>query len=186
MMGVHFAKVVSCVSEETQGIEDPAEHVRVLSRRKAEEAARGLSSGLVIGADTVVEIDGDILQKPKDEEDAVRMLLRLEGRTHRVFTGITLVDSETGAGLTDVVCTRVTMRSAPEVEIREYVSTGEPMDKAGAYAAQGLAACFIERVEGCFFNVVGLPLARLWQMLEQMSCNLWEMRRDGAAARGAS
>jgi len=157
--------------------------VDILSRRKAERVARDLPDGLVIGADTVVALDGEILEKPKDAADAVRMLSRLSGRTHEVFTGVALVDAGTGAVRSDVVRTGVFIRRMSEADIRRYVATGEPMDKAGAYAAQGLAAPFVGRIDGCFFNVVGLPLSRLWEMLAEMGYDAWEMRRDDAAAR---
>jgi len=182
MVGIPFEQVVGDAPEEVEGAEGPEEHVRILSRRKAEQVARGLSSGLVIGADTVVAIDGDILGKPKDVEDAARMLSRLSGRMHEVFTGVSLVSADTGAALSDAVRTGVVMRRMSEGDIRRYVATGEPMDKAGAYAAQGMAAPFVERVNGCFYNVVGLPLARLWEMLQEMGCDPWEMRQDGAVA----
>jgi len=183
MIGLPFERIVGDVSEETDGAPGPAEHVRILARRKAERVARGLPDGLVIGADTVVAVDGEILEKPKDAADAVRMLSRLSGRAHEVFTGVALVDAGTGAMLSDVVRTGVFIRALSEADIRRYVATGEPMDKAGAYAAQGLAAPFVGRVDGCFFNVVGLPLSRLWEMLAEMGCDVWEMRRDDAAAR---
>ncbi len=181
-----FEQIVGGVSEETEGTQGPAEHVRLLSRRKAEQVARDLSSGLVIGADTVVAIEGEILEKPSDAEDAVRMLSRLSGRTHEVFTGITLVEADTGVTLSDVVRTDVVMRRLSRDDIQRYVATGEPMDKAGAYAAQGMAAPFVERVNGCFYNVVGLPLARLWEMLKEMGCDPWEMRQDGVVAHRAT
>ena len=185
MMEVPFEQVVSDVSEEVDGLLPPAEHVRVLSRRKAEHVASRVTSGLVIGADTVVATDGEILEKPRDAEDAVRMLSRLSGRTHEVFTGVALVEAGGGAVRSEVVRTDVVMRRMSEADVRRYVATGEPMDKAGAYAAQGLAAPFVERVDGCFYNVVGLPLSRLWDMFEAMGYDPWEMRQDDAAARGA-
>jgi septum formation protein len=183
MVGIPFERIVGDTPEETDGTPGPAEHVGILSRRKAERVARDLPDGLVIGADTVVAIDGEILEKPKDAADAVRMLSRLAGRTHEVFTGVALVDAGTGAVRSDVVRTGVFIRPMSEADIRRYVATGEPMDKAGAYAAQGLAAPFVGRVDGCFFNVVGLPLSRLWEMLAEMGYDVWEMRRDDAAAR---
>lgn len=183
MMGIRFEQVACDVAEDVDGSLTPAEHVRILSRRKAEHVARGLASGLVIGADTVVAIDGEILGKPADAGEAVQMLTRLSGRTHRVYTGVTLVDAPSGRTLTEVAQTDVAMRKLSQEDIRRYVATGEPMDKAGAYAAQGLAAPFVERVEGCFHNVVGLPLARLWGMFEAIGYNAWEMREDDLAAR---
>jgi septum formation protein len=186
MIGIPFEQIVGDASEEMEEAQAPAEHVRILSRRKAERVARGLSSGLVIGVDTVVAIEGEILEKPRDAGDAARMLSRLSGRTHTVFTGVTLVEADTGVTLSDVVRTDVGIRGLSGEDIRRYVATGEPMDKAGAYAAQGMAAPFVERVEGCFYNVVGLPLARLWEMLNEMGYDPWEMRRDGVVAHRAT
>ena len=183
MMGLPFEQIVGGGSEAIDDVEGPVNRVRILSRRKAEEVASSLSSGLVIGADTVVAIDEKILEKPKDDEDAFGMLSRLSGRTHVAITGLTLVDAQTLRSLTDVVGTRVSMREMSPFEIRSYVATGEPMDKAGAYAAQGLGSSFVKHIEGCFHNVVGLPVERLCSMLKQMDCNIWEMRRDGAPTR---
>ncbi|MGH9493195.1 MAG: Maf family protein, partial [Terriglobales bacterium] len=118
---------------------------------------------LVLGADTVVIIGGKVLGKPRDRKDAARMLRLLSGRTHRVTTAVCLI----GPGFEDVrtETTRVTMRKLDEQEIHDYVASGEPMDKAGAYAIQGLASRWISRIEGCYFNVVGLPVPLVYRML---------------------
>jgi len=125
----------------------------------------GARDGLVVlGADTTVEVDGQILAKPEDAADAARMLRLLSGRTHRVITGVAVVTAR-GAQVAAEV-TGVKFLTLSEAEIAEYIATGEPMDKAGAYGIQGRAARWIPRVEGCYFNVVGLPLALVSTMLE--------------------
>jgi septum formation protein len=125
---------------------------------------------LVIGSDTVVELDGEILGKPKDKQDAYRMLRRLSGQEHRVYTGVTLVKD--GQSLSQAEKTRVFFRQMTDQEIWAYIRTGEPMDKAGAYGYQGMAGLFIQGIEGDYFNVVGLPLCRLGQMLKQLGVEL--------------
>jgi septum formation protein len=146
--------------------EDPIAYVIRLARAKAEAVLTTLDDrdALVLGADTTVTLDNHILGKPENPEDAARMLRLLSGRTHRVITGIAVA---TYAG-TEVAAevTGVRFLTLSDEEIASYVATGEPMDKAGAYAIQGRAARWIPRVEGCYFNVVGLPLALVAVMLE--------------------
>ena len=174
-----FRIVPSRISEDDDLPSDPEQHVRVLSRRKAEDVAHRVDAGLVLGADTVVVIDETVLGKPSDPEDAISMLSWLSGRTHRVLTGLTLVrapmsEKDGKAVLSDVVATSVRMRVLSRAEIEWYVSTGEPMDKAGAYGIQGKGAVLVACVEGCFYNVVGLPLSRLIAMLRRMGYDLRE------------
>ena len=148
----------------------PEEVVKALSAAKAAEVAARHPGDVVIGADTVVELDGAILGKPSSRADACRMLRALSGREHRVYTGVTVArDDEV---LTEVEMTRVFFRPLTEREIEAYADSGEPMDKAGAYGYQGLAGIFVERIEGDFFNVVGLPLCRLSRMLHAMGVTL--------------
>jgi len=122
---------------------------------------------VVLGADTTVTLDGEILGKPVDAEDAARMLRLLSGRTHRVITGVALVTAERTEVAAEVTAVRFLTLS--DEEIAAYVATGEPMDKAGAYAIQGRAARWIPRVEGCYFNVVGLPIALVSTLLESLA-----------------
>ncbi len=164
MLGVPFTVVPSGASETMPGPVSPKEHVVEISRRKAHAVAPRYRQELVLGADTVVVLGDDIIEKPVDSEDAARMLERLSGETHRVFTGITLIDTGSGRCLSDVAVTEVSLRPLSGEDIRRYVATGEPLDKAGAYAAQGRATVFIESVKGCFYNVVGLPLACFWDL----------------------
>ena len=144
----------------------PADVAVRLAAAKADEVASRHADALVIGADTVVAVDGDILGKPRDEEDARRMLRRLVGRAHEVWTGLALVHAAAGRRVQAAERTRVYFRAVDEAALERYVATGEGWDKAGAYAAQGMGALLVERVEGCFFNVVGLPLARLAALME--------------------
>ena len=136
---------------------------------KARAVAREWTGGpaVVLGADTEVVLDGRYLGKPRDAADAARMLRALRGRTHDVVTGLALVDAPSGREETLAVTTRVTMIDAGDEEIAAYVATGEPLDKAGAYAVQGLGARLVARVDGCFTNVVGLPVETTRRLLER-------------------
>ena len=144
---------------------DPGEQVAVVSRRKA-EAIHCADDDIVIAADTIVVCDGKILGKPRDEADAVRMLTMLSGRDHQVMTGITLHKGSRYLSHTEV--TRVFFRSLSATEIADYVASGDPMDKAGSYGIQSGAAKFVCRIEGDYFNVVGLPVCRLTLLLKQL------------------
>jgi septum formation protein len=162
--------------------EDPIVYVTRLAREKAEAVYRELSAAnpapeelrplpkldgqplVVLGADTTVTLDNAILGKPEDAADAARMLRLLSGRTHRVITGVALVTQTSAEVAAEVTAVRFLTLS--DEEIAEYVATGEPMDKAGAYAIQGRAARWIPRIEGCYFNVMGLPLALVSSLLE--------------------
>ena len=143
----------------------PDELVELLALRKAKAVAVRLGNGIVIGADTVVVQGGQILGKPSGPQEAVEMLRLLQGSGHEVYTGVALVNVASGEKLVGHEVTRVFFNSLTQEQIRRYVATGEPLDKAGAYGVQGLAALFINRLEGCYTNVVGLPLARLAEML---------------------
>ena len=123
---------------------------------------------IVIAADTVVVMNGEVLGKPASAEDAAQMLRRLGGRSHQVLTGLAVLRILGGAARVEVETTQVTFAPLTETEIEAYVVSGEPLDKAGAYAIQGRGGRFVARVEGCYFNVVGLPLARLYRMLSEM------------------
>ena len=132
---------------------------------KARSVMNRTSKRLILGADTIVEMDGIPLGKPSDEDEARQMLRKLSGHDHYVHTGIALLDTGNNQVIRDHDITRVFFRKLRYSEIEEYIASGEPMDKAGAYGIQERGAVFIRRVEGCFFNVMGLPLAKLWEML---------------------
>lgn len=129
-------------------------------------------TGLILGVDTVGALDDHILEKPKDREDAIRILKLLSGRTHEVYSGLCLIDAASGHEETAIERTKITFRRMSRNEIEIYVDSGEPMDKAAAYAAQGLGAIFVKRFDGDYFNVVGLPLARLQQILKRFDIDL--------------
>lgn len=161
--GFAFEIVVPSVDETPFPDETPGAHVRRLAEAKARAVAAGRPDAVVLGADTIVVIDSRILGKPRDEADAAQMLRDLSGRTHEVVTGVALLSADVAD--VRVAVTRVTFNVLSEVEIREYVASREPLDKAGAYAIQGLASRFVEAVEGSYSNVVGLPVALVYRML---------------------
>jgi septum formation protein len=153
----------------------PDQVVKALALEKASEVARQLGVGLdavVIGADTIVYIDGKILGKPADDREAGLMLGMISGRTHVVYTGIAIVDTATGKTLVECEESRVHIRDLAPDEIAAYVRTGEPSDKAGAYAVQGVGSVIVDRIEGCYFNVVGLPMSRLALMLKEFGVSI--------------
>jgi nucleoside triphosphate pyrophosphatase len=154
----------------------PGEQAEAMCRRLAQAKAQAAAARLktssepsvIIAADTTVEMDGAVLGKPESPADACEILGCLSGRTHRVLTALVLLRLPDGATRCDLEITAVRFAVLLAQEIDGYVATGEPMDKAGAYAIQGRAGCFIERIEGCYFNVVGLPLARLYRNLKEL------------------
>jgi len=163
MIGIAFEVIPADVDETADPALLPEQLVAHLAEKKALHV-RDMFKGqhaVVIGADTVVAIDGFILGKPKDEDDAFDMLSRLQGRSHKVFTGVTVASCAKETYKTFVESTQVFMRTLTETEICDYMATGEPFDKAGAYGIQEKGAVLIERVEGDYFTVVGLPLCRL-------------------------
>jgi septum formation protein len=169
--GYEFKVIPANIPEERRPNEDPTAFVARLAQEKAQAVFDLLSNGspedtvIVLGADTIVVTPEGILGKPQDAEDASRMLRQLSGRTHEVITGVCLISREHLQVVAET--TAVTMREITEAEIAAYLASGEPMDKAGAYAIQGYPARWIPRIEGCYFNVVGLPIARVAEMLER-------------------
>ena len=160
-----------------KGEEIPPEHAapeqlaEALSAAKAREvAARCAPEDVIIGADTIVWVDGHPFGKPHSEEEAAAMLRRLSGDVHEVYTGVTVICG--GRERSEAERSLVRFRPLNEEEIARYIRTGEPMDKAGAYGAQGLGALFVERIEGDFFNVMGLPLCRLGKMLKEQGVEI--------------
>ncbi len=167
--GFDFEVHPSHIVEEIQQGELPEEFARRAAREKAMHVAAVSPPGsLVLGADTVVVIDGEMLGKPSDFEDAARMLRLLSGRTHQVHTGVCLVRAPGEIVALEHETTLVTFRELDEEEIRRYVESSEPLDKAGAYAVQGLASKFVTRISGCYSNVVGLPVALLYEILKPL------------------
>ena len=170
--GFEFETHATDADETRRARESAATYVRRVATAKARAAAERFAgkSGrtIVIGADTVVLANGKILGKPSDVKDARRMLRMLSGKTHRVLTGVAMLSLPDGAERHHVETTRVRFRKISIAEINDYIATGEPFGKAGAYAIQGIGGRYVMQIEGCYFNVVGLPLARLFELLTQM------------------
>lgn len=169
-IGLEFQVIPSQAEELILPDETPEEHVVRLSLDKASEVAeRGDVEGRwFIGSDTIVLYAGQILGKPLDEQHATEMLRMLSGREHRVLSGYAILDLKTGEKRAEAVSTRVRFRELTDEEIARYIASGEPADKAGSYAIQGLGVCFVAGIEGSYTNVVGLPLCRLTLALKEL------------------
>jgi septum formation protein len=152
-------------SADVQELRLPRESPGAYAQRLARDKARVVPGALVLGADTIVVVDGEVLEKPVNAEDALRMLRRLQGRTHQVITAIALIAHGRTFQASDT--TQVTFRPAEDDLLRAYIATGEPMDKAGAYGIQGYGAALVERIEGDFFSVMGLPVRLVLDLLKQ-------------------
>ena len=168
-LGLNFSINPSEIDESIVEIKDPQQLVQRLSYLKASSIKRNQSQ-IIIGADTVVSNNNKILEKPVDEKEAKRMLRKLSGTTHQVLTGITIINQD--RVITDYESTDVQFKELTIAEIEDYVATGEPLDKAGSYGVQGQGAVLVKRIEGCFYNVVGLSLYRLTQMMNEIGLEL--------------
>jgi septum formation protein len=166
-MALDFEIIPSHVDESANKSESPQDHVLRLSRIKAQTVADRYPETCVLGADTIVVIDEEILGKPANRYDAEQILQKLRGRVHEVYTGFTLINKGTGALISQTVRSLVTVRNISNDEIAWYVSTPEPYDKAGAYAVQGLGAFFIKEIHGSYTNVMGLPLCEVVDVLKK-------------------
>jgi septum formation protein len=164
MLGLEFTVLPGDVDETYAAGEDPGAHAERLAREKALAVAARDAGAIVIGSDTVVTVDGRVLGKPRDGDEAVAMLLQLQGREHEVATGVAVAAA--GRAVSAVERVRVRFRAFDERTAREYTATGEPLDKAGAYGIQGYGATLVERIDGDYFAVMGLPVARLLRLLE--------------------
>ncbi len=164
-LGIEFDVHPADIDESYADHEMPADHAERLAREKAVVVARARTGALVIGSDTIVVLGNDVLGKPRDQAEAVEMLLRLAGREHEVFTGIAVTDGER----IESALERVTVRFRPldRRACERYVATGEPLDKAGAYGIQGFGSALVEAITGDYFAVMGLPVVRTLQMLER-------------------
>jgi septum formation protein len=184
--GLRFEAVQAKVSERRKR----GETARIMTRRLAQAKARAVvkklenepGEAIVIGADTIVEVNGELLGKPQSPQAAREMLAKLAGRTHRVVTSVAAIRLPDRAQVIATESTRVRFARIDAHEIAEYVMTGEPLDKAGAYGVQGRGGRFIEKIDGCYFNVVGLPLARLYRMLIELGWQPGARSKRGRAA----
>ena len=168
---IPFTVQVADIDEAMDPSKSPQEEVSRVSRLKA-LAVAGNSEDVIIAADTIVVLEGNVLGKPADRRDAIRMLTALSGRDHQVMTGVTVVRGS--RILTHTEVTDIHFRPLSQGEILRYVDTGEPMDKAGSYGIQGGAALFVEKMHGDYYNVMGLPVCRLWQMLHAVAPEIME------------
>jgi septum formation protein len=171
--GISFIVQPADINETHVEGEPPRDYAERLAREKALAVFGARPQDIVLGADTIVVIDGEILGKPRDAADAARMLRLISGRVHEVITGVCIVRSKDPATKrldlrVASESTRVTMNEVSNTEIQDYIATGEPMDKAGAYAIQGMASRWIPRIEGDYSNVVGLPVALVYRLLREM------------------
>jgi septum formation protein len=171
-IGLTFAVAPADVDESVLTGEAPEACASRLALDKARVAAKRAGEGIVIAADTIVVVDGAVLGKPTDAADARRMLARLSGKEHAVVTGLAVLDATTGRSNVRTSMTKVVFRDLSQREIDAYVATGEPLDKAGAYGIQDRGALLVERIEGCYSNVVGLPLSLLGEMLREFGIPL--------------
>lgn len=179
-IGIEFEAVVPDISEDLNIDKDPTVVVQKISRQKAENVAKRVgSNAVIIAADTVVVCEGKILGKPADNLQAAEMLHLLEGVRHEVITGFTVIDnSGKNKSITSYEITSVKMRNLDDSEIEAYLHTGEPYDKAGAYAIQGVGALLVEEIKGCYFNVMGFPISRIAHVLDKMGISLMKMQAN--------
>lgn len=170
----NFNIIISDFDEQSVIFDDDCgEYVRKLALGKAKTVADKLENkSIIIGSDTVVYQNGKILGKPKDDRAAFSMLKSLSGGSHEVYSGIAIINKYTNEIKTDFVCTEVFFSKLSDEDINNYIKSREPMDKAGAYGIQGNGGIFVEKIHGCYYNVVGLPLNRLYNMLKEMGVNL--------------
>lgn len=163
-------KKIKATGEEVLREKDPGAAALDLARQKALEVSEKMGDGAVLGADTIVSYEGEILGKPRDAKEAFRMLKRLSGKTHTVYTGVSVVVKDKGKRREEgfFEATEVTFYALTDKEIHAYIVTGEPMDKAGGYGIQGRGAVLVKKIEGDYFNVVGLPLAKTFRMLKAL------------------
>ena len=172
-MGIDYEVVVSGVDEEEIKDMQPCELVQALAKIKAQAVAKKIlaknEDALVIGADTIVVLDNEILGKPTNNLDAIKMLRMLSGKMHIVYTGVAIVATKDGPKEMFTQKTKVYMKNMSQEEIEAYVMTGEPLDKAGSYGIQGKGGLFIEKIEGDYFSVMGLPISRLYDSLKSLN-----------------
>ncbi len=165
VLGIPFSVVASTVDESLKEGESPENYAARVARAKGLEVASRVRDSVVLSADTVVAIDGEILGKPADRNDAIRMLGKLSGREHAVYTAVCLIEQSTGEIREVVERTRVWFNTLTRTQILDYIDRENVMDKAGAYAIQGFASVYIPKIEGSYSNVMGLPLAVIWELI---------------------
>ncbi len=176
-IGIRFSVAPADVDEAIVPREAPEAYAMRVALDKARIIASRFHEGIVIAADTIVVLDNEIMGKPADAADAVRMLDKLSGRMHSVMTAVVLKDAGTGRELVKSALTKVWFHSLSSFDIANYVKSGEPLDKAGAYGIQERGALLVDRIEGCYFNVVGLPLSILGELFKEMGLSIWGLQK---------
>lgn len=174
LLNIPFEIVVSNYDEEKDVFISPTHMVEELSFKKATTVGKKHKDAIIIGADTTVVLKGEVIGKPKDKKDAIKMLKKLSGTTHEVITGFTLLDSKTGKRITSSVTSQVKLLSLRDDEITAYLNTAEYKDKAGGYAVQELGGIFVDEVHGDFFNIVGLPIKNIRHHLKEFGVKTLE------------
>ena len=176
-MGLDFEAVPSTYEEDMTKEMNPKEMVMMFAYGKASDVAKKFNEGIVIGVDTIVVFNGKNLGKPKTKEEAFEMLKSYSGKKQYVYSGVCLIDCKTGKTIRDWEVTEVYFDKLEDEEIKKYVETGEPMDKAGGYGMQDLASVFIKKINGCYFNVMGFPIYNIYKNLKKMGVNIFEHDR---------
>ena len=176
-MGLDFEIIPSDYDEDMTLNMKPKDMVKTFAYGKASEVALRYEDAIVIGVDTIVVYKEDKLGKPNSREEAYIMLKKLSGNIHKVYSGIAIIDTRTKKTIMDHEVTRVFFKSLSDQEIKNYVNTGEPLDKAGAYGIQDLSSIFIRKIDGCYFNVMGFPIYNIYKNLEKLGINIFEYNR---------
>lgn len=177
MMGLEFEVMPSHYKEDMSLRMSPKSLVKVFAEGKAMDVAKRLKSGIVIGADTIVEVGGNSLGKPKDYKAAFDMLRKISGKTVKVYSGLAIIDLRRGKKVVACEESSAKMHKMSDKEIRGYIKTGEPMDRAGSFAIQGLGSIFVARINGCYFNIVGLPVHCLYKNLKKFGISMFEFEK---------
>ncbi len=178
-LGLQFTTVKPNASESNERGVSPDELVKLNSRAKAQSVAdQSARDAMILGADTLVYLDGRVLGKPRDLDEAREMLLALSGKRHTVYTGLTLIHMESGTVLTDFERTDVTFRRLTASDIETYLQGVRPLDRAGAYTVEGAGSLLVERFDGCYYNVLGLPVVKLDKMLRAVGVNLFGLAHE--------
>lgn len=176
-MGLDFQVVPSGYEEDMNLKLSPPELAKTLAYGKAKDVAQRFKEGIVIGVDTFVVFNGKKLGKPKTEQEAFNMLKSFSGKKQKVYSGVALIDCKTGKTIKDYEVTTLKFRKMNDKEIQSYIKTGEAMDKAGSYAIQGLSSIFIEKINGCYHNIVGFPIYNIYKNLTKLGVNIFEHER---------
>ena len=180
-MGLEFEIIPSKYEEDMSLKLPPAKLAMTLAYGKALDVAKRYKRGIVIGIDTFVVFKGKLLGKPKSKKEAFRMLKRFSGKWQSIYSGVALIDCESKKTIKDYEVSKIKFARMNDFEIKKYIETGDPMDKAGAFGIQGLAAIFLEKVDGCYTNVIGLPVRNLYKNLKKMGVNIFEYEQWKAA-----